>query len=80
MISDKYINWRTEGFSPYEDIKLDTGDYKILSSLSENSELFSKLHQITEYRLALQLAKGNISLEEFKWAMKYAEYLKGYFN
>lgn len=65
-------------FSPYEEIKLDEKDLNALATLSAYSETFDKLHQITEYQLALKVAHWKISKEEFEWAMTYGKYLKLY--
>lgn len=78
MSSNKWVKW--EGEEIYDDILLEPREWKTISSFLSGNEIFDKLHKITEYRLAMQLSKGKITIEEFKGAMHYWKYLKNYFN
>jgi hypothetical protein len=64
----------------FEDILLDKNDVKAILSFLSGREIFEKLHKISEYRLALELSKEKITIDEFKGAMQYGEYLKKYFD
>ena len=80
MISDKFIKWRGEDFSSYEDIKIPEDDLKQIKKV--NPDVFDRLFQITEYRLAMEVVndKRDFTIAEFNWAMKFARYLKEYFK
>lgn len=76
----KWVKWETKkDFCPYDDILLDKRDYKAITSFLSGRDIFDKLQKITEYRLAMELSKKNITIEEFDGAMAYGEYLKKYF-
>lgn len=76
----KWVKWEAEDEKAYNDILLEARDYKAISSFLSGNEIFDKLHKISEYRLAMELSKGKINIDEFKWAMAYWDYLKKYFN
>lgn len=78
MISDKFIKDRDEDFSPYEEIKITENDVLYIKKVP--SDIFEKLHLISEYRLAIELSKWKITKEEFDWAMKYWKFLISYFK
>ena len=75
----KFTKKEQDESCPYKDILLEEKDYKIISSFLQGREIFDKLHKISEYRLAMELSKGKITIEEFRWAMAYWDYLKKYF-
>lgn len=78
MLFDKFVKWRKEDiFLPYTDIMLDDED--VLQMKKVKKEVFVKLHSISEYRLAMELANGKITKSEFDWAMKYWKFLMSYF-
>lgn len=79
-IRNSFIKWREDDFYPYSDIQISEWDYKIISSFFWNSDIFDKLHKITEYKLAMQVVKWKISKESFDWAMEYSKYLREYFK
>lgn len=79
-ISDKFIKWRDEQFSPYEEIKIPEDDLLQIKKVSP--DVFDRLFQITEYRLAMEVVndKKEFTKAEFDWAMKFAKYLREYFK
>ena len=74
----KWTKWNKGKFLPYEGILLEAKDYDAVQWI--RWEVFDKLDKISEYRLAMELAKGKITKAEFDWAMKYFKYLKTYFK
>lgn len=77
-IQDKFIKSREEQFLPYEEIQITEKDLSEIKRVSW--DVFSKLHDITEYRLAMELSKDKITKAEFDWAMRYWRFLKEYFK
>ena len=73
------ISAEEQGWKVYEDILLNKVDFRAVNSFLLGNEIFDKLHKISEYRLAMELSKGKITLDQFKGAMHYWEYLKKYF-
>ena len=74
------ISKEEQDWKAYEDILLDKQDFRAVNSFLSGNDIFDKLHKISEYRLAMELSKGKITLEEFNGAMHYWDYLKKYFN
>ena len=79
-IIEKFTKWTEKKFSPYEEIKINSDDLEKIKRFNHWREIFKRLNSITEYRLAMQLAKWNITKEQFDWAMEYWKYLIQYFN
>lgn len=78
MVSDKFIKSREDEFSPYEEIKITEDELSQVKRIP--SDIFEKLHLISEYRLAIELSKWKITKEEFDWAMRYWKFLISYFK
>lgn len=79
MILKKYIkNKSEEKFFPYEDIKLTEKEVNIIRKFPE--DIMEKLFLITEMELSRKVIKEDISLENAKWAIQFAKYLKNYFK
>lgn len=81
MSENRTIKWLKDKNDEkvYDDILLSEQDLRQINSFLSGGEIFDKLHKLTEYRLAMELSKEKITIEEFKWAMAYWLYLKKYF-
>ncbi len=75
-IPSKYTKWKW--WIAFEWIKLSENDLQHIYSFPQ--EIFEKLQYITEIELWKEVIEWKISVEEARWAIQYAKYLKTYFK